>query len=145
MDLQLDHGPIVVGDITEVFEHQGTWFGTFRPAFSVPGVPLERRIREFIEFCKDFTARAASDQDHDAAEFDRFDDLVSSGTWRVRDPSGAITEIKHAPNFLGGDEISWITVELCPRCDSGGVDEGFILGARHALQEESAKVRDKLV
>ena len=128
MDLQLEYGPLVVGVITEVLEHQRTWFGTFRPAFSAAPGPLESRICEFIEFSKDFNARAAADQDTDAAEFDRFDDLVSSGSWRVRDPSGAIVEIKHAPNFLGGDGISWITVELCPKCGSRAVDEGFVLG-----------------
>jgi hypothetical protein len=132
VDLQLEYGALVVGDITGVFEHQRTWFGTFRPAFSAARGPVECRICEFIDFCKNFCARSAADQDTDAAEFDRFDDLLSSGPWRVRDPSGAIAEIKGAPNFLGGEEISWITVELCPMCGSYKVDEGFILGARDA-------------
>jgi hypothetical protein len=129
VDLKLEYGPLVVGDVTDVFEHQGTWFGTFRPAISAARGPVEFRICEFIDFSKDFNARAAEDEDTDAKEFDRFDDLLSSGSWRVRDPSGAITEIKHAPNFLGGEEISWITVALCARCGSRTVDEGLILGA----------------
>ena len=134
MDVQLEYGPLVVGEITDVFEHQGTWFGAFCSAFSDARGPLERRICEFIDFSKDFNARAAADEDTDPAEFDRFDDVVCSGSWRVRDPSGAITEIKHAPNFLGGEEISWITVNLCPKCGSRRVDEGFIMGAQYSAQ-----------
>jgi hypothetical protein len=110
MDLQLYYGPLLVGDLTEVFEHQGTWFGTFRPAFSAPRGLLDGRICEFIAFCEEFNARAEAGQDHDAAEFDSFDDLLSSGLWRVIAPGGTVSEIKDAPNWLGGGTTCWITV-----------------------------------
>jgi hypothetical protein len=109
MELQLCYGPIVVGNLTDVFEHQGTWFGTFRAALSADIDPTECRICEFITFCERFDALAGAGADPDPAGFDRFGDLLSSGLWRVLAPGTDVSIIRDAPNFLGGGEISWIT------------------------------------
>jgi hypothetical protein len=110
MGFQLHYGPLVVGVITEVFEDQGTWYCTFCPVLSTSRVPLESRIGDFIAFCEDFNAQCEEGKAPDPAGFDQFDDLISSRSWRVSAPSGAISEIRDAPNFLGGGEICWITV-----------------------------------
>jgi hypothetical protein len=102
MGFQLQYGPLVDGEITEVYEDQGTWYGTFHPALSTIRGPLESRIGEFIAFCEDFNARCEAGKDPGAAAFDPFDDLLSSRSWRVRDPRGAISEIREA-------RISWVT------------------------------------
>jgi hypothetical protein len=110
MNHQLCFGHVVIGQITEVFEHQGTWFGAFRPAFFAAPGPLERRLCEFMAFSEDFNARAAAAQNTDSSEFDRYDDILTSGLWRVLAPSGAISKIRDAPNFLRNGEVSWIAI-----------------------------------
>jgi hypothetical protein len=118
MDLQLYYGPILVGEVSDVFDHQGTWFGTLRPALSADRDPTERRICEFITFCEDFYARCREDRDADASEYDRFSDLFTPGSWRVQAPDGTASEIRDAPNFIGGGEISWIDASSVATADT---------------------------
>src|SRR4051794_22037052 len=107
MDLQLYFGPVLVGVVIDVIEHQGTWFGMLAPALAAERDPTERRVREFIAFCEDWNARCAADLDVNASEFDRFSDLFTSGLWRTQAPDGTVSTIGGAPNFLGGGKISW--------------------------------------
>ena len=103
--MQLFYNNIVVGEITDAFEHQGTWFGTFECLLKADGEPTSEQLGEFIEFCRDWFARAGAD----GSEFDRFGDIVFSSKWSV-EKAGVKVKIVDAPMFLDGlrGEISWI-------------------------------------
>ena len=110
MGFQLLYGDLVVGDLTDAYEDQGNWYGNFSPAISESRGPLERRICEFIAFCEDFNAQCRTAEDPGPEGFDRFCDLHSTPSWRVRAPSGAVSVIEGFPNFLGDGFVGWITV-----------------------------------
>ena len=97
----------VIGTIDGAFVSDGTWFGDFHPASDDRSDDRLVRLREFIEFCREWHARLATD-DADASEFDRFADLISSGLWHVRMADGSDQKIFEAPVFIG-NEISWRT------------------------------------
>ena len=107
--MQLRFGSIAVGDITDAFENDGTWFGKIRWTLPIDDVPTSQRLQEFAEFCKDWFARCGSSRSADAGEFDRFDEVVSSGNWIIEDTDG-IYRLENAPMFADGTngEISWI-------------------------------------
>jgi hypothetical protein len=105
--LTLQYADIAVGDLTEVFVSDATWYGDFRQTLTSPSNAKEQRILEYIAFCKDWDARSYAEADADASEFDQFSDLLSSGLWRTQSPDGTIGEISHAPIFRK-EEISWV-------------------------------------
>jgi hypothetical protein len=92
----------VVGSVSGVFEHQGTWFGEFQIDSQIGN----RLIIEYIDFCKDWTLRCAEDK-ADAIEFDRFSALMPAGSWCLVDGDKTV-EIEQ-PLFSGGaqGEVSW--------------------------------------
>jgi len=108
----LFYGSVVVGEITDYFEHQGTWFGSFRAGLPVSCDPTTERLREFIEFCKDWYARSGSESGADVSEFDRFQDIVACGSWSTR-TEGEVFSVLDAPMFAGGfcGLISWAVSE----------------------------------
>jgi hypothetical protein len=105
--LLFDH--IVVGEITNAFDHQGTWFGEFSCVLPEHGDDATRRLREFIIFCQDWFARCNSDESANASEFDQFGDLVTAGKWQIRTREGYLVTLESAPMFIDGlqGEITW--------------------------------------
>jgi hypothetical protein len=101
---------VVVGEITDAFEHQGTQFGNFLCSLPADGDRTAKRLRAFIEFCKDWFERSGSEAGADASEFDQYRDVVSSGKWSVQKPDGDLSKIEDAPIFQDGlnGEISWL-------------------------------------
>jgi hypothetical protein len=110
--LVLRYGEVAVGEITDLSRCVETWFGVFRPTLTTPSGPVGRRILDSISFCRGWNARSYADEDADASEFDRFDDLTATGLWSTQSPDGGIDEIDKAPVFHGGergvDVISWM-------------------------------------
>jgi hypothetical protein len=100
---------VVVGEITDAFEHQGTQFGNFECSLPPDGDKTAKRLRAFIEFCTDWFERSGSEAGADASEFDQYRDVVSSGKWSVQKPGGDLSKIEDAPMFQDGlkGEISW--------------------------------------
>jgi hypothetical protein len=109
MQAILRYGPHVVGEVTEPFCSDDTWFGGFTlvayPAVSA----IPARLCEFVEFSRSWHARIKSGLEPEGSEFDRFKDLLSSGLWRVELPNGDAQEIAEAPVFVE-DEVSWRAV-----------------------------------
>jgi hypothetical protein len=100
----------IVGEIVDPFEHQGTWFGTFRCMLAADGDEMSLRVRAFIEFCQDWYVRSEGDYVADASEFDRFRDVVTSGKWRIQNEGGSCSQVADAPVFADGlhGQISWV-------------------------------------
>ncbi len=110
MKLLLLFNNVVVGEIADPFEHQGTQFGSFQCSLPAEGDKTAKRLRAFIEFCKDWFERSGSDAGADASEFDQYPDVVTSGKWTVRKPGGDLWKLLDAPMFHDGlkGEISWL-------------------------------------
>jgi hypothetical protein len=100
---------LVVGEITEAFEHQGTQFGNFQSTLPADG-ETPKRLRAFIEFSKNWFVRSGSEAGADAVEFDQYRDVVSSGKWSIQKPGRGLRKIQDAPMFQDGlnGEISWL-------------------------------------
>jgi hypothetical protein len=106
MTLQLRYGPVLVAELTDVIEHQGSWFARWRASPLETTDPTATRLRSFIAFCLDWNARCESGLEPEAAEFDAFRDVLNSRLWHTRDSAGGIVGIADAPYF-SPDEISW--------------------------------------
>jgi len=96
---------VLVGDLADLLEHQGTWFASFKPRLPAGGDRTEARVAEFIRFCEDWHGRLDAGSDPDAEEFDAFADVVKSESWRVVD-GGGTRVLDGAPVFADG-EVSW--------------------------------------
>jgi hypothetical protein len=110
MKLLLLFDNVVVGEITDAFEHQGTRVGSFQCSLPADGDKMAQRLRAFIEFCQDWFERSGSDAGANPSEFDLYRDLVASGKWSVKRPGGDTSRIEDAPMFQDGlkGEISWL-------------------------------------
>jgi hypothetical protein len=114
---KLYYDSVLVGDVAEPFEHQGTWFGTFTSHLPPAGSETQLRLAEFIAFCERWHERLKAGDDPDAREFDAFGPILKSGNWRVEDERGERMAIEQAPVFVEG-EVSWVCPESRP---PGGV------------------------
>jgi hypothetical protein len=110
---KLYYDSVLVGEIADPFEHQGTWFGTFISRLSPTGSETQRRLAEFIAFSERWHERLKAGGDPDAAEFDEFGPIVRSGGWQVVDERGERTAVDQAPVFVDG-EVSWVCPESRP-------------------------------
>lgn len=119
LDLQLLCSKEFVGDLLDVFVHQGTWFARkFCPARHESVDKHVRRIREYIAFSNDWHDRLSKGNDPDPSEYEeRFKDLMESGLWRIRSKDGEEITVE-IPGFIG-EEISW----RVPECDQGASPE----------------------
>lgn len=95
---------ILVGEISDPFEHQGTWFGIFRADGQIDAHP---EVSSFLLFCQDWLKRCRSNQ-ADAEEFQRYPAFLAPGTWSLEDNTGRVIQIE-TPMFAAGlsGEISW--------------------------------------
>jgi hypothetical protein len=107
-NLTLWYGPVLVGTVRQAFQSDGTWFGTLEREVLPAKSPLNRRLLDFIRFCEDWNERTR-DNSHppDAAEFDQYSDLLTSGLWMSKTPEGSVSHIADAPVFFKGDEVTW--------------------------------------
>ena len=108
--LRLRYGAIVVGEITDPFRDQNTWFGFFRHTVATPSHPTQQRLSDYIAFCKEWHVGIDLGEDVDASDFDRFGDVTTSGLWSTEAPDGTLREIHGAPVFYDG-EVTW---NYCP-------------------------------
>lgn len=106
MNLELRHGPVLVGELTGVIVHQGTWFGLFQQTVTPDQGPMEQRLCGFIAFCKRWNAQLEAGGDPDDAEFGTFGDVIESPLWHTRCADGTDVEINGAP-ILDAYEASW--------------------------------------
>jgi hypothetical protein len=113
----LYYDSVLVGEVAELFVHQGTWFGIFLSRLPADGSAVQRRLAEFVAFCERWHQRLKAGDDPDAAEFDEFGPIVQSGHWQVVGERGERTAIDQAPVFVDG-EVSWVCQESRP---DGGV------------------------
>ena len=107
---------VVVGEIADAFDHQGTQFGTFHCTLPPDGDDTSKRLRTFIEFCQDWFERCGSNAVADASEFDQYCDVVGLEKWTVQKPGAELTTIEDAPMFHDGfeGEISWLEKRRLP-------------------------------
>jgi hypothetical protein len=107
--LELYYGKIRIGEITDSFSTDETWYGRFAGLSTQNESPIYVRIMNFIDFCRDWNVRVKRDTANppDASEFDKFADLVSTDNWSVKSPSGSGYKLVEAPNFFENGEITW--------------------------------------
>lgn len=110
---KLYYDSVLVGEIAEPFEHQGTWFGSFTSRLPTGGSEMQRRLAEFIAFCERWHKRLKAGDDPDAAEFDQFGPIVRSGHWQVVGEQGERIAVDQAPMFVES-EVSWVCQESQP-------------------------------
>ena len=113
LNLQLWFGDILVADLLDVGPHQGTWFALYRQVVSPGQGQQQRRICDFIAFCEGWHQRLERGEDPDAAEFDRFEDVIRSKSWRVPCPDGSELTTAEGPAFFDG-QVSWNHPESAP-------------------------------
>lgn len=99
---------VTVGQIDEVFESDGTWFGTFVDGGFDCKNEVVIRAHEFIQFCESWNESQAGDNARTADEFNAFIDVIGDGLWQVVDGCRKIA-IAQSPNFLSENEVSWTT------------------------------------
>jgi hypothetical protein len=102
---KLCYDSVLVGEIADPFEHQGTWFGNFTSRLPADGNETQRRLADFIAFCERWHQRLKAGDDPDAGEFDAFG-LVRPDLWEVVDEGGDRVAIDQWPLFVEG-EVSW--------------------------------------
>ena len=113
---KLYYDSVLVGEIADPFEHQGTWFGAFTSRLPAGGSELQRRLAQFITFCERWHHRLNAGDDPDAAEFDEFGPIVRSGRWQVVGERDEGVSVDQAPVFVEG-EVSWVCQEPRPTGD----------------------------
>jgi hypothetical protein len=110
-DPKLYYGALPVGTLRDVFESDGTWYGTLDLDSGIGSKgqedELSRRIAEYIRFAEEWNERAHRVEPADASEFDQYSDLVKSRQWSTRDENGEVNQIADAPVFFTGGEVSW--------------------------------------
>jgi len=108
-----------IGNIKGAFcgeEATGTWFGRFSPSTHDSHDADEKRVRDFISFCRDWHRRQDEPEPPNAAEFDDFKDIVDSDKWNIEMPDRT-TKTIGCPVFYG-DEVTWKSVEdTCEKAD----------------------------
>jgi hypothetical protein len=114
---KLYYDSVLVGEIADPFEHQGTWFGNFTSQLPAAGTETQRRLTDFIAFCERWHQRLKAGDDPDASEFDAFGEVVRSDLWAVVDERGERVPVDEWPVFVEG-EVSWAHKVSRP---SGGV------------------------
>jgi hypothetical protein len=111
MSLQLQYGTLLVGELSDVIEHQGTWFGSFRQTLSGDEGPAGKRLCDYISFCRDWDRRIKDGLEPDAAEFDDYLDLRTSGLWHILPSDGTVVVLREAPYFFHSyDEVTWLQI-----------------------------------
>lgn len=110
MILHLYYDAMHIGDISEPFCHQGTWFGDFHERIDPMAGSLHKRLHEFIRFCRRWNSDGAAGIGGDASDFAPFSDLVTSQLWHTSHADDIPTKIDGAPNFWD-EEISWVIPE----------------------------------
>jgi hypothetical protein len=105
MNLVLFCGPTIVGSISDVFEREEAWLGTFKQTIKSKG-EIEQLIIDFINFCEDSNSSSGTPNESPASDLDQFACLITSDLWYTKDAKGRIRKLKHAPVFSAG-EVSW--------------------------------------
>lgn len=113
LSLALWHDDLLVAHLSNAFPHQGTWFADYR--LSIDGRDSEhaKRILDYISYCKDFNCRIANGDDHDFAEFDRFQDVSDCSHWRATLGNGLMVPMEGQLGFID-DQVTWRHLETHP-------------------------------
>ncbi len=74
---------------------------------------LQDRILDYISFCEDFDQRIAQGEDHDFTEFDHFDPIADTASWRVPRPDGGVVPMTGILWFVSG-QACWQHPETEP-------------------------------
>jgi hypothetical protein len=107
--LQLYYGRIRVGEITNIFPADETWYGKFTASITREDGPLYARILDYIEFCRNWNEQVKSNPSEppEASDFEKFADMISTDDWSVKSVEGDRFRILDAPNFFEDRQISW--------------------------------------
>lgn len=107
--LRLYFGPLLLGQIKNAVEREGTWFGAFEAA-RVKGPDIRdkriRRIHQYIDFSVEWHKRLAAGQPVVAAEWGMYADVTESDQWHTVDAAGVKRRVQ-APMFHANHEMSW--------------------------------------
>jgi hypothetical protein len=107
--LRLYFGPLLLGQIKNAVEREGTWFGVFEAA-RIKGPDIRdkriRRIHQYIDFSADWNKRVADGEPAAATEWRVYADVTDSDQWHTVDAAGVKRGIQ-APAFHPNREMSW--------------------------------------
>jgi D-glycero-D-manno-heptose 1,7-bisphosphate phosphatase len=105
--VKLQFDGVTVGMITNPFENDGVWYGSFQIMIDPERSELSATIASYVDFVTDWNERVRSGLVADVSEFDHFSDVVKSQKWTAVDAGGISRRIVDAPVFFRGNEISW--------------------------------------
>jgi hypothetical protein len=97
---------VTVAQIDDVFESDGTWFGTLVDSVLDSKNEVAIRAHQFIKFCVSWNESQAGENARIADEFNAFIDVVGDGLWQLDDGCKRIA-IAQSPNFHSENEVSW--------------------------------------
>ena len=100
---------VLIGEISDVREHQGTMFGIFAGQHTEwNDLPLVR-LMEYARFCRTWYEKACQPNGADPEEFNAFQDIVKPGRWTTVDELGIRRTVSDAPMFMQGwkGEVTW--------------------------------------
>jgi hypothetical protein len=100
---------VLVGLVRQTLLSDNTWYGRIEFRLHEGMGEVRDRMSSFVSFCEDWHDRLNRHPENppDAAEFEKFGELLQTGSWILRDNEGRNHPIGQAPVFLKGGEISW--------------------------------------
>jgi hypothetical protein len=99
MKLLFEGNPIA--ELTNVFEHQRTWFADYCLCSALPS-----RVESFITFSRE----KLSANDFEESDLLKFAEYIDSGDWVIQ-TGESTTHLDGAPLFNGSD-VSWVVRHL---------------------------------
>jgi hypothetical protein len=137
LEFQLWYSDLLVAQLHQVFPHQGTWFAPYELKIAPGEGALQDRLLEYIAFSEDFDRRIGQGQDHDFAEFDRFEPISDAGSWSVPRPGGGAMPMAGRMWFVGG-QASWQHPETVPSTE-GAANELWARIAEYVAAAEQGR------
>jgi hypothetical protein len=118
--MRLLFGRLRVGEISNPFFSDQTWYGDFLPAPSIGTDAVGQRILAYKTFCEGWNERVHANPDSppDASEFDEYLDLTASAEWQILDEDGVTSHHVGCPVFFRGGDFSCRSWEFL-RPDNG--------------------------
>lgn len=101
---------IKVGEVKDIFQHQGTTFATFTSTLNSEKSNQEKKIHEFMTLMRRFNQECADSRVPRHTWIQEFEWLIRSPEWTVRSDT-VINPLDGPPNPISETEISFILAD----------------------------------
>ena len=104
---QLWYDVVLVGNLSNLFASDDTYYGVLQTAISEKDGVLQRTILDYIQFSMEWNERLREHPERPPSpdEFDRFGEIVRSGKWFLLRGSSS-TPIQDAPVLFVDNEVT---------------------------------------